>query len=99
MLLSHTSFQEIINPNNQVMNLLHAHWISLSQIMTFITQQEFVVREKHAPQPQKKLDPGFVRWLKYLNSRVDYEHQLYNQWPMWVEEQLDKDLSFFGKTM
>ncbi|KAH6996840.1 hypothetical protein EDB80DRAFT_135101 [Ilyonectria destructans] len=100
MLLPHNSFQELINPNNQVMLLLHAHWISLNEIMEFITQQDLQVREK-SPTPregQADIDPGFHRWLKYINSHVDYEHQMYNQWPMWVEDQLNQDITFFGKT-
>lgn len=99
MMLSHPSFQELINPDNQVMMLLHSHWIALSQIMVFITQQEYAVSDKAPPRnPDEPIDPGFIRWLKYLISRVDYEHQMYNQWPMWVNAQLDKDITFFGKT-
>lgn len=45
------------------------------------------------------MDLGMGRWLKYLNRQVDAEHRQYNGWPMWVEEQLDRDLGFFGKTM
>jgi hypothetical protein len=98
MFLPHATFQEVINPNNQLMILLHAHWIALTQVMAFITDQEYEVRQK---QPVMKsnpnIDPGFIRWLKFLNAGVDYEHQIYNQWPMWVDEQLDKDITFFGK--
>ncbi|KFA66165.1 hypothetical protein S40285_03373 [Stachybotrys chlorohalonatus IBT 40285] len=99
MLLPHSMFQELLDMNNQVMILLHAHWIAGSQIMAFITEQEHSVREKEPAQQsnQGTIDPGFLRWLKYLNSRVDYEHQVYNQWPMWVDEQLDRDITFFGK--
>lgn len=102
MMLSHNAFQEVINPGNQTMMLLHSHCIALSQIMTFISQQELELRKKHAPTPPDgggNMDPGFQRWLKYLNARVDYEHQLYNQWPMWVEAQLDRDLTFFGRSV
>ncbi|KAH7321107.1 hypothetical protein B0I35DRAFT_477623 [Stachybotrys elegans] len=100
MLLPHSMFQELINFSNQTIVLLHAHWIALSQIMAFITQQEYEARDKHprCTQEQDSVDPGFIRWLKNLNSRVDYEHQAYNQWPMWVDQQLDADISFFGKT-
>lgn len=97
MMLSHDTFQEVINMDNQLMMLLHAHWIALSQIMTFISEQEYAVREKHPDMQDTTIDPGFLRWLKYINARIDYEHQIYNQWPMWVEEQMDRDISFFGK--
>lgn len=97
MMLPHNVFQELISPGNQVIMLLHAHWISLAQIMVFITAQEYEVREKRPPDTGKPIDPGFIRWLKYLNARIDYEHQMYNQWPMWVEQQLERDITFFGK--
>jgi hypothetical protein len=115
MLLPHASFQELINQDNQTILLLHSHWIALSQIMVLITDQEYAVRAKeprhsptdgHSPQSQQQLqqggqdnNPGFHRWLRHLNGMVDYEHQMYNQWPMWVEEQLQKDAGFFGKSM
>jgi hypothetical protein len=97
MMMPHGTFQELINLSNQTMVLLHSHWIALSQIMAFITEQEHTVRQKQPQQSSCNMDPGFLRWLKYLNARVDYEHQMYNQWPMWVEEQLDKDITFFGR--
>lgn len=100
MALPHPSFQEVINPNNQVMVLLHAHWVALNEVMSFILQQENNVRKKkHTPREGKcEIDPGFQRWLRWLNAHVDYEHQIYNQWPMWVEEQLNEDVSYFGKS-
>lgn len=97
MMMPHGTFQELINLQNQTMLLLHTHWIALSQIMTFITEQEMSVRTKHPTQKDSRMDPGFLRWLKYLNARVDYRHQMHNQWPLWVEEQLDRDLTFFGR--
>ncbi|KAJ3481026.1 hypothetical protein NLG97_g7922 [Lecanicillium saksenae] len=98
MLMPHGTFQELINLQNQTMLLLHTHWIAMSQIMAFITEQELSVRQKHPTKQDNRMDPGFLRWLKYLNARVDYRHQMYNQWPMWVEEQLDRDLTFFGRS-
>ncbi|OAA43852.1 C6 transcription factor [Metarhizium rileyi] len=100
MMLPHSTFQLLINLNRQSMLLLHAHWIALSQIMAFITEREQDVSGKR---PTATTDagpaPGFVAWLKFLNSRVDFEHQGYNQWPMWVEAQLDRDLTFFGRRL
>jgi hypothetical protein len=98
MMLPHNVFQELISPGNQVMMLLHTHWISIAQIMTFITDQENQLREKHPPEMDKPIDPGFIRWLRYLNARIDYEYQIYNQWPMWVDQQLERDITFFGRT-
>ena len=84
--------------------LMKLHWIELLQIMVFIYEQELTVRAKEPRQspaeqgPQGLDNPGFHRWLRHLNAMIDYEHQMYNQWPMWVEEQLQKDMGFFGKT-
>lgn len=97
MMLPHNLFQELISPTNQVIMLLHSHWISLAQIMVFITSQEYEVGTKRPPDSGKPIDPGFLRWLRYLNARIDYEHQAYNQWPLWVEQQLERDITFFGK--
>ncbi|PTB67361.1 hypothetical protein BBK36DRAFT_65128 [Trichoderma citrinoviride] len=99
MLLPHALFQDLINANNQVVILLHTHWIALSQIMAFINEQEYAVREKHPARQDNRMDPGFIRWLKHLNARVDHEHQMFNEWPRWVDEQLDNDITFFGKRL
>lgn len=96
-MLPHGTFQEVINPNNQTMLLLHSHWIGLSQIMSFINEQEYAARDKKPSREDSRIDPGFIRWLKHLNARIDYEHQMYNQWPMWVDDQLEKDITFFGR--
>jgi hypothetical protein len=99
MFLPHNSFQELINPSNQVIFLLHTHWLALTETMVMISQHEYMVHDKDQSQStsQENIDAGFTRWLKYLNARVDYEHQIYNRWPMWVEEQLDRDITFFGR--
>lgn len=100
MVLPHHTFQQIINLDRQIMIILHTHWIALTLVMAFITQQERSVRNpKHERTSQGDPDPGFIRWLKYLNAHVDYEHRSYNRWPMWVEEQLERDVTFFGKVI
>ncbi|KAL4730285.1 hypothetical protein ACLX1H_002318 [Fusarium chlamydosporum] len=100
MLLPHDTFQAFIDPDNQVMMLLHTHWIAINEIMAPINGQERNVSDKYPPDQREgkpDLDPGFARWLKYLNASIDMEHQAYNQWPIWVEEQLDHDITFFGR--
>ncbi|KAH8177968.1 fungal zn(2)-Cys(6) binuclear cluster domain-containing protein [Sarocladium implicatum] len=115
MLLPHASFQELINSDNQTMTLLHAHYLALTQIMTFITDQQYTLRSVEPSRSSSTgMDsshsdrgttadaadnPGFHRWLRHLNASVDYEHQMYNQWPVWVDEQLRKDPGFFGKSI
>ena len=95
--MPHAAFQELINPHNQVVLLLHAHWIALSQVMAFINEQEYAVREKHPARQDSRIDPGFIRWLKHVNARVDRDHRPFNQWPRWVDGQLDRDITFFGR--
>src|SRR5699024_6703065 len=68
MMLPHGSFQELINFNRQTIVLLHTHWIALAQIMAFITEREYDLREKKPIKQDNDMDPGFVRWLKYLNA-------------------------------
>ncbi|KAM0399989.1 hypothetical protein ACHAQC_003274 [Fusarium culmorum] len=100
MLLPHDTFQSLIDPDNQVMLLLHTHWVAINEIITPISGQERNVSNKYPPDQREgkpDLDPGFSRWLKYLNQSIDLEHQIYNQWPMWVEEKLDNDATFFGR--
>ncbi|KAF5026085.1 hypothetical protein F66182_1807 [Fusarium sp. NRRL 66182] len=99
MLLPHEKFQALIDPDNQVMMLLHTHWVSINEIMSPINGQEWKVSDKHPPEREGKpdVDPGFARWLKHINANIDLDHQIYNQWPMWVEERLDQDITFFGR--
>lgn len=97
MMLPHGTFQELIDMDNQVILLLHAHSIGLTQIMAFIHEQQNLVREKHPSQPESRMDPGFIRWLKYLNAKIDNQHQAYNRWPVWIDEQLERDITVFGK--
>ncbi|KAK3900233.1 hypothetical protein C8A05DRAFT_45883 [Staphylotrichum tortipilum] len=100
MMLPHGQFQRLIDPTSQVALLLGSHWIALEQIMAVICDAER--RSAAAKQPPQSAGAGTssgnVHWLKYLNGQVDDEHRRYNEWPMWVEAQLDRDLGFFGRT-
>ncbi|KAI2634238.1 hypothetical protein GGS26DRAFT_552937 [Hypomontagnella submonticulosa] len=98
--MPHDQFQRLVDPENQVATLLASHWIAIKQVMAPITETEQHVRtQQPARREEGSMDLGMGRWLKYLNRQVDAEHRQYNGWPMWVEEQLDRDLGFFGKTM
>ncbi|KAF9878587.1 C6 zinc finger protein [Colletotrichum karsti] len=94
--MPHEKFQRVIDMSNQTMILLATHWIAVQQIMVSITRVEHECREK-APQQESPVDVGMLRWLKYSNKQIDHEHLIYNQWPLWVEDRLDYDVSFFGK--
>lgn len=99
MQISHENFQSLIDGENQVTLLLASHWIALKQIMATITSVEHKQREKRPKRKDGDLDLGMVRWLRHLNRQVDVEHQRYNQWPLWVEAQLDIDLGYFGREL
>ncbi|KAI1754753.1 C6 zinc finger protein [Xylaria castorea] len=97
MQIPHENFQSLINGENQVCLLLASHWIALKQIMATVTAVEH-----RPPQPNRKdgeMDIGIVRWLKHINRHIDMDHQQYNQWPLWVEAQLDTDLGYFGRKL
>jgi hypothetical protein len=100
-MLPHEAFQPLVDPNNQVCILLATHWIALQQIMTEICEQERKVNSKSAAEKSKTdgVEMGICRWLKFLNRQIDTEYLPYNSWPMWVEDQLDADPRFFGRTM
>ncbi|KAJ3560269.1 hypothetical protein NPX13_g9359 [Xylaria arbuscula] len=96
MQIPHENFQLLIDGGNQVCLLLASHWIALKQIMATITGAEHSQRQN----PGRKdgdMDLGMVRWLKHINRHIDLEYQQYNQWPLWVEAQLDINLGYFGK--
>lgn len=97
MTLPHEKFQQVIDLSNQVNVLLAAHWIAVKQIMAIITDAENRCKAKTPDERAGDIDVGILRWLKYLNAHVEREYLVYNQWPMWVEAQLDRDRSFFGR--
>ncbi|KAL2133349.1 hypothetical protein VTI74DRAFT_2513 [Chaetomium olivicolor] len=99
MMLPHDKFQRLVDPDNQVAILLGSHWVALEQIMATITDAEYKAAAKMpAKKPEGTVSLGTIRWLKWLNAQLDSEHVVYNQFPLWVEAQLDKDRSFFGRS-
>lgn len=98
MQISHQNFAHLIDPSNTTCTLLASHWIALKQIMATITEKEYEAREQPPSKRQEGMDLGMIRWLKHLNSQVPPQWQQYNRWPLWVEAQLDHDITFFGKS-
>jgi hypothetical protein len=99
MMLPHEQFRQIIDPENQVCILLASHWTAVKQIMAVITEAEWKAKDEAAQRASAgNVELGIIRWLKHLNGLVDVDHAAYNQWPMWVEAQLDRDRGYFGKT-
>ncbi|KAI0513174.1 C6 zinc finger protein [Xylaria bambusicola] len=99
MQISHENFQSLIDGGNQVCLLLASHWIALKQIMATITGAEHYSQREKPGRKDGDMDLGMVRWLKHINRHIDADHQQYNQWPLWVEAQLDINLGYFGKEL
>ncbi|KUI67338.1 Sterol uptake control protein 2 [Cytospora mali] len=68
--------------------------IALKQIMAVITEVEKTIS------PPKKIDiyihHGIGSWLRWLNRQITAEFMPYNEWPLWVQAQLERDPDFFG---
>jgi hypothetical protein len=99
MQISHDNFSYLIDPNNPICTLLASHWIALKQIMATITEMEHRLRAQEPKRQDGEMDVGMLRWLKYLNRQVQPELQQYNQWPVWVQIQLESNITFFGKRL
>jgi hypothetical protein len=100
-LMSHEDFQYLISPENPVCTVLSCHWIAVKQIMARMTEAEYRVRMIGANRTQSEMDLDSVRWLlgwlKYLNRLVEPSYRKYIKWPLWVEAQLDREITCFGR--
>ncbi|KAG6360235.1 hypothetical protein INS49_011291 [Diaporthe citri] len=95
IMLPHEEFSRIVDPSDQVFTLLAANWIAIKQIMAVITEVEKEWSQKQSD--KGNVDEGMGRWLRHLNRQVEPDFVRYNQWPMWVQAQLENDPCFFGK--
>ncbi|KAL2274132.1 hypothetical protein FJTKL_03611 [Diaporthe vaccinii] len=95
IMLPQEDFSRIVDPSDQAFTLLAANWIAIKQIMAVITEVEKEWSQK--PSDKGNVDEGMGRWLRYLNRQVEPGFFRYNQWPMWVQAQLENDPCFFGK--
>ncbi|EFW98740.1 c6 zinc finger domain containing protein [Grosmannia clavigera kw1407] len=104
MQLPYEQFRQIINLDRPVFVLLATHWIALKQIMVRITDAEksfdsrLVGEQTQKESTQHGMDMGIFRWLKHLNRLVRPDFALYNEWPLWVEVQLDHNPRAFGRS-
>jgi hypothetical protein len=97
MQIPHRDFAHLIDPTKPICTLLGSHWVALKQVMATIVEKQYDLSSKGLTGDEKSMNTGAVRWLKYLNRQIPPEQQQYNQWPVWVEGQLDQDMSFFGR--
>ncbi|KKA30924.1 hypothetical protein TD95_004818 [Thielaviopsis punctulata] len=98
MTMPHDQFRLIANINNQTMVLLATHWIALKQILATVINKARQAQAHTSVGGTASVfseDFGVLRWPKHLNKTVDYSHMVYNSWPAWVEDQLDRDPHFF----
>ncbi|KAI1766608.1 hypothetical protein GGR53DRAFT_485927 [Hypoxylon sp. FL1150] len=104
MALPHADFALLIDAGRATCMLLASHWIALKQVMAPVTELEHRVRARRPARPpgegngngDASMALGMVGWLRHLNRQVDAAYQGYNEWPVWVQEQLDKDIRAFG---
>ncbi|KAJ1338185.1 RNA polymerase II-specific transcription factor-like protein [Microdochium nivale] len=68
MQIPHEQFQHVIDPTDQTMVVLAAHWIALKQVMAPITSIEHEGRTDKAKAEGEQL--GMIRWLRHLNRSV-----------------------------
>ncbi|KAI0181373.1 hypothetical protein GGR52DRAFT_32825 [Hypoxylon sp. FL1284] len=107
MRIPHAQFQHLIDGTRPTSTLLASHWIALKQLMVPVTELEYRVRARE-PLPSTGrpgsggddnddniMAIGMSRWLRHLNRQVDADHRRYNDWPVWVEDQLDRDTRTF----
>lgn len=84
------------NIQRRATDFLLSPGIAIKQIMAVITE----VEKSWSPQKQNErsnMDEGMGRWLRYLNRQVEPGLARYNEWPVWVQAQLERDPCFFGK--
>jgi hypothetical protein len=103
MMQPHPRFARLVDPADQTMLLLAAHWVALQVIMVQVLEVEQDVRQKE-PLPEQRstpLDPvdiGMARWLRHIAPLVDRPNRRFIAFPEWVRHQLERDPTFFGKT-
>jgi hypothetical protein len=86
-------FREFINPQNEVCKLLQAHFIALQLIMTPITKNEQVGRER----PTVADDGGSARWLVALHSNIPVLMLKYYEWTLWIEQEVQQGRVYNGQ--
>ena len=96
MQISHDKFQHIVDPSNEISTLMASHWIALSHVMARVSEVELHMISPRPRSIQGEMNLGLTRWLKHLNRHVRSEYAQYNEWPLWVQSQLDKDVTFFA---
>jgi hypothetical protein len=97
MTMSYEDFQHLVTLSNPVCTLLASHWVALGLIMSSIMEAELSIDYKSQEDVYGKTEEAFARWQRYLNRQVDQNHQSYNWWPLWVENQLHPNRTVFNR--
>ncbi|KAF8855516.1 hypothetical protein BDZ45DRAFT_502767 [Acephala macrosclerotiorum] len=86
-------FREFVNPENEVCQLLQAHFVALQLIMTPISKGEWKDREAAVSGDG---DGTTGRWLQTLHSRIPVHLLEYYEWTLWVDAEVQRGKIFNG---
>jgi hypothetical protein len=78
--MSHSDFQDFINPSNPIGPLLQSHFIAVQLLLSPITINELGDRKPSGP------SEGAVRWLSAIHRHVPPQMMKYVAWPIAAAE-------------
>jgi hypothetical protein len=84
MMMPHDEFREFIDPNNDVCQLLQAHFVAMQLVMTPISKVEW---GKRTSPPEMKTFGKSGRWLDTLHTGIPPHMREYYEWTLWVERE------------
>jgi hypothetical protein len=84
MMMPHDEFREFIDPNNDVCQLLQAHFVAMQLVMTPISKVEWGKRT--SPNEMKTFGKS-GRWLETLHKGIPRHMREYYEWTLWVERE------------
>ena len=77
MMMPHDQFRELIDPNNEVCQLLQAHFVAMQLIMTPISRVEWGKRQSPAELGTEGRSGG---WLQTLHKAIPPHMLEYYEW-------------------
>ena len=92
VLMTQENFQDFINPENEIGQLLQSHFVALQFLLSPITWNQMGARLSSFP----TRDIG--RWLKDIHARIPHHMRKYHMWPISVSEAL-QDGSYYKEIL
>jgi hypothetical protein len=83
--MPYIEFREFTDPDNEVCQLLQAHFVSLQLVMTPITKSEWE-RRKNATADREVGKTG--QWLKAIHNNIPSHMKQYYDWTLWIEKEV-----------